>query len=164
MKKHMLAKRMGAIALCAVLSTGLLSATAAAQGKDVTAYLSPDLSIVVDGSYRTFYNAVGQEVHPILYGGTTYLPIRAIGELMGKNVNWSQSTLTVSLAGDRPNGSVTGTPDSAAKAQTVQAAIRRTLPFWWTMSVRPSLTPTAIPYTPCFTAARSICRCGASAS
>ena len=46
MKKHMLAKRMGAIALCAVLSTGLLSATAAAQGKDVTAYLSPDLSIV----------------------------------------------------------------------------------------------------------------------
>ena len=44
MKKHMLAKRMGAIALCAVLSTGLLSATAAAQGKDVTAYLSPDLS------------------------------------------------------------------------------------------------------------------------
>ena len=117
MKKHMLAKRMGAIALCAVLSTGLLSATAAAQGKDVTAYLSPDLSIVVDGSYRTFYNAVGQEVHPILYGGTTYLPIRAIGELMG-----------------------------------------------WTMSVRPSLTPTAIPYTPCFTAARSICRCGASAS
>lgn len=158
MKKHMLAKRMGAIALCAVLSTGLLSATAAAQGKDVTAYLSPDLSIVVDGSYRTFYNAVGQEVHPILYGGTTYLPIRAIGELMGKNVNWSQSTLTVSLAGDRPNGSVTGTPDSAAKAQTVQAAIR---PFWWTMSVRPSLTPTAIPYTPCFTAARSICRCGA---
>ena len=72
MKKHMLAKRMGAIALCAVLSTGLLSATAAAQGKDVTAYLSPDLSIVVDGSYRTFYNAVGQEVHPILYGGTTY--------------------------------------------------------------------------------------------
>ena len=79
---------------------------------------------MVDGSYRTFYNAVGQEVHPILYGGTTYLPIRAIGELMGKNVNWSQSTLTVSLAGDRPNGSVTGTPDSAAKAQTVQAAIR----------------------------------------
>ena len=72
MKKHMLAKRMGAIALCAVLSTGLLSATAAAQGKDVTAYLSPDLSIVVDGSYRTFYNAVGQEVHPILYGGTTH--------------------------------------------------------------------------------------------
>ena len=39
MKKHMLAKRMGAIALCAVLSTGLLSATAAAQGKDVTALM-----------------------------------------------------------------------------------------------------------------------------
>ena len=124
MKKHMLAKRMGAIALCAVLSTGLLSATAAAQGKDVTAYLSPDLSIVVDGSYRTFYNAVGQEVHPILYGGTTYLPIPALGELMGKKVNRSHTTQTVSQAGDPPNGSVTGTPDSAAKAQTVQAAIR----------------------------------------
>ena len=79
MKKHMLAKRMGAIALCAVLSTGLLSATAAAQGKDVTAYLSPDLSIVVDGSYRTFYNAVGQEVHPILMGAPPTCPSGPLG-------------------------------------------------------------------------------------
>ena len=161
MKKHMLAKRMGAIALCAVLSTGLLSATAAAQGKDVTAYLSPDLSIVVDGSYRTFYNAVGQEVHPILYGGTTYLPIRAIGELMGKNVNWSQSTLTVSLAGDRPNGSVTGTPDSAAKAQTVQAAIRPDITILVDHVRQTFADANGDTVYPCFTAARSICRCGA---
>lgn len=79
MKKHMLAKRMGAIALCAVLSTGLLSATAAAQGKDVTAYLSPDLSIVVDGSYRTFYNAVGQEVHPSFMGAPPTCPSGPLG-------------------------------------------------------------------------------------
>lgn len=79
MKKHMLAKRMGAIALCAVLSTGLLSATAAAQGKDVTAYLSPDLSIVVDGSYRTFYNAVGQEVTPSFMGAPPTCPSGPLG-------------------------------------------------------------------------------------
>ena len=79
MKKHMLAKRMGAIALCAVLSTGLLSATSAAQGKDVTAYLSPDLSIVVDGSYRTFYNAVARKSTPSFMGAPPTCPSGPLG-------------------------------------------------------------------------------------
>ena len=123
MKRNSIAKRAGALVLCAALTAGSMAVAAgAAQSSSVTAQLSPNISIVVDGTERTFYNVSGQEVHPITYNGTTYLPIRSIGELMGKNVNWDQNTLTVTLSGQR-TGTVSGTPDSAAVTQQVTAQL-----------------------------------------
>lgn len=117
MKNNVIARRASALALCAVLAAGSLTIAAGAVSS-VTAQLSPGISIVVDGAERTFYNANGAEVHPITYNGTTYLPIRSIGELMGRNVNWDQSTLTVSISGQRTD-SVSGTPDRAAASQQI---------------------------------------------
>lgn len=122
MNWNKITKRAGALALCATLAVGSFALPAGAAG--VTAQLSPNISIVVDGAARTFYNATGSEVHPIVYNGTTYLPIRAIGELMGKNVNWDQSSLTVSISGTRTAGAVSGTPDTAAVTQNVTGDIR----------------------------------------
>ena len=84
--------------LCALLAAVVLGGRGRAAAT-VTARLRPDITIVIDGSERAFYNAGGQQVHPILYDGTTYLPVRAIGELMGKNVDWNQATQTVTLSG-----------------------------------------------------------------
>lgn len=122
MNWNKITKRAGALALCATLAVGSFALPAGAAG--VTAQLSPNISIVVDGAARTFYNATGSEVYPIVYNGTTYLPIRAIGELMGKNVNWDQSSLTVSISGTRTAGAVSGTPDTAAVTQNVTGDIR----------------------------------------
>ena len=123
MKKNSIAKRVGALALCASLTAGALMVAAGAASTNVTAQISPNISVVVDGAYQTFYNAAGQEVQPIAYNGTTYLPIRAIGELMGKNVNWDQVNMTVTLGGTRTTGTVAGTPDNSAKTQNVTASI-----------------------------------------
>lgn len=125
-KKKWLRKPIVFVLFCAILIVGLLAGGAAASTNvtSVTAQLRPDLTILVDGISQTFYNAQGGEVHPILYKGTTYLPIRAIGELMGKNVNWDQNTHTVTLSGTRSSGSVAGTMDTAAKIQDVTVQIR----------------------------------------
>ena len=124
MKRNSIAKRVGALVLCAALIAGSLAVAAgAAQSSSVTAQLSPNISIVVDGTERTFYNVSGQEVHPITYNGTTYLPIRSIGELMGKNVNWDQSTLTVSLTSPRTADAASGTPDGSASARQIAAEL-----------------------------------------
>ena len=124
MKNNSIAKRVGALVLCAALAAGSLAVAAgAAQASSVTAQLSPNISIVVDGTARTFYNAAGAEVHPITYNGTTYLPIRSIGELMGKNVNWDQSTLTVSLTSPRTADAASGTPDGSASARQIAAEL-----------------------------------------
>ncbi len=109
---------------CLAMLVVLMMGAHAATVTNITAQLRPGVSISVDGTWRNFYNVSGQEVHPIFYSGTHYLPVRAIGELMGKNVNWDQSTLTVTLSGTRTTPAVTGTPDPATAEQNITAQLR----------------------------------------
>ena len=119
MKKNRLIKTTAcAMALSAALTVSAFAAT------NVTATLRPDVTVRIDGVTCDFYNAQGKEVHPILYNGTTYIPLRAVGELMGKNVNWDGTTGTASLGGTRTTGNVTGTPDTAAKRTDVTFTLR----------------------------------------
>ena len=111
-----------AAVLCCVLLGALTGGARAASA--VAAELRPDMTIIIDGVQRDFYNAGGQEVHPILYSGTTYLPVRAIGELMGKNVDWNQTTKTVTLSGTRTTPAAAGTPDASAAVQEITAELR----------------------------------------
>lgn len=109
--------------LCAVLLLGPLTESARAVSS-VTAQLRPDFTIIIDGSQRIFYNVAGQQVHPLSYQDTTYLPVRAIGELMGKTVSWNPDTKTVDLSGVRTGGETTGTPDPAPAVKSVTAELR----------------------------------------
>ena len=119
MKKNRLIQTTAcAMALSAALTVSAFAAT------NVTATLRPDVTVRIDGVTCDFYNAQGKEVHPILYNGTTYIPLRAVGELMGKNVNWDGTTGTASLGGTRTTGNVTGTPDTAAKRTDVTFTLR----------------------------------------
>ena len=108
---------------CAMALSAALTVSAFAATK-VTATLRPDVTVRIDGVTCDFYNAQGKEVHPIIYNGTTYIPLRAVGELMGKNVNWDGTTGTASLGGTRTTGNVTGTPDTAAKRTDVTFTLR----------------------------------------
>lgn len=125
MKKNWKKKSLIALVVAVALMVGMFCIPAYAASYDtITAQLSPHYTIVVDGVERTFYNVEGEEVHPIVYQGTTYLPLRAIGELMDKNVNWDQSTKTATLSGSR-GGSVTkGTPDRNAVKKNITATLR----------------------------------------
>lgn len=114
MKKQIFAAALSAVILCGT----------AAAGWSASAELRPDIDVVIDGTERTFYNASGTEVHPISYQDTTYLPVRAIGELMGKNVNWDPTTQTVSIGGTRVTGTTSGTLDRNARADDITLTVR----------------------------------------
>ena len=119
-------KRQWALALCLLAILGLLAVNAAAAPalSQVTVEVRPSVSILVDGTERTFYDAAGKEVHAIYSNGTHYLPVRAIGELMGKNVNWDSKTRTISLTSPRTAAAAAGTPDTDAKESSVTAQLR----------------------------------------
>lgn len=109
--------------LCFAMLLNPLAGNARAAS-DVTARLRPDVTIIIDGSKRIFYNVSGQQVHPLSYAGTTYLPLRAIGELMGKVVTWNQDTKTATLSGARTDAPTAGKPDTKARPRDVTAALR----------------------------------------
>lgn len=125
-------KRIGALALgAALLLTSLTVGAGAAEVTSVTMEMRPNVTILVDGAERTFYNAQGQEVHPLYYQGTHYLPVRAIGELMGKTVSWNGATRTITLTGDSlvtdadtfgPGGAASGTTTGGNSGNTSTSA------------------------------------------
>ena len=74
------------MALSVALTVSAFAAT------NVTATLRPEYHIVIEGTERTFTNANGTKVDPAIYNGSIYLPLRAIGEIMGKSVSWDGTT------------------------------------------------------------------------
>ena len=112
--------------ICTMTLAALLCGAAGAAGTPyyAQARLRPDVPVRIGGIVQTFYDAQGNEVHPLNYGGTTYVPIRAVGELMGKNVNWDAANLTATIGGERTTPATQGTPDTTAVAQNITVLIR----------------------------------------
>ena len=82
------------LALCCALlfSSGVLAAGSVKKTIEVT---YRDIKLVVDGVPVTPKDANGSVVEPFIYNGTTYLPVRAVGEALGKTVSWDGATSTV---------------------------------------------------------------------
>lgn len=91
-------KIVGILLACAVFVGGAATAVAAGVVQDITAQIRPDFTIVIDGVERSFSDVNGNIVYPVYYNGTTYLPVRAIGGIMGKEVGWDGNTKTVTLS------------------------------------------------------------------
>ncbi|MGN1097552.1 MAG: stalk domain-containing protein [Clostridia bacterium] len=64
------------------------------------AFAEGEISIYIDGKQLVATDVNGTVVYPILKDGTTYLPVRAVGEAFGKDVEWDGETNTV-YVGDK---------------------------------------------------------------
>lgn len=51
-----------------------------------------DIKIYINNSLTAPKDGNGNPVEPFIYNGTTYLPLRAIAEALGKEVTWDGST------------------------------------------------------------------------
>ena len=70
------------------------------KAKNISVQVRKDFTIVIDGKEETFKTSAGKRIYPLLYDGSTYLPLRAIGQIMDKTVEWDNDTKTVTLTSD----------------------------------------------------------------
>jgi hypothetical protein len=95
-------KKFVIVALAFVLLLMLLvSPGLADSGKKNIEATFNNIQLVIDGTKIVPKDANGNIVEPFIYNGSTYLPVRAVGEAIGKTVEWDPATQTVYL-GEKP--------------------------------------------------------------
>ncbi len=69
----------------------------AKQVSETISVIYDNIKILIDGKEYQPTDASGNTVEPFIYNGTTYLPVRAIGNAFNKDVNWDAENNTVIL-------------------------------------------------------------------
>ena len=77
--------------VCAAIIIGMAPVAIAKVSQENISVNYNNIKIVVDGA-----ELVTQK-EPFIYEGITYLPVRAVGEAVGKDVGWDGATQTVTL-------------------------------------------------------------------
>ena len=94
---------LGGVITCFLVCLMVVPGFAATVAKTITVYTG--ITLYYDGVEVTPKDAGGNRVEPFLYKGTTYLPVRAVSDLLGVDIHWDGATQSVYL-GDMP-GKVT---------------------------------------------------------
>ncbi len=71
--------------------------TSAPKPSMSSAYLRSDILVMYDFEIQNFKDVNGDTVYPIIYNGSTYLPIRSISKLMNAPIDWDGATKTIAI-------------------------------------------------------------------
>lgn len=85
----------GQFGTCFAMETVPLKTVSDAKNKNVFAYPRSDVKVRMDDKLYIFYDANGNRVYPLFYGGTAYLPIRGMASMLDKNIDWEQANRTI---------------------------------------------------------------------
>lgn len=86
----------GMLTMALILALGI-PALAAGNIRSLQNVTVGGIHIVIDGQELHPTDVNGNPVDPFVYNGTTYLPIRAVANALGKAVSWDGPTYTVYL-------------------------------------------------------------------
>lgn len=81
----------------AMLFALVIPAVAAGSTQTLKDVMVGGIRIVIDGQELHPTDAGGNPVNPMIYNGTTYLPVRAVASALGKAVYWDGPSYTVYL-------------------------------------------------------------------
>ncbi len=85
------------------LTVGIIlgSVTTVTAGTWISAYRNTEMKIKYNGQTQTFVDPASGEIQtPLMYNDRTYLPVRAVAEMLGINVDYDGNTQTVILKTD----------------------------------------------------------------
>ena len=86
------------LSILLAFSVGVASSQAINETIEVV--LARDISFELDGEPHVFRDPDGQTQYPLIYEGSSYLPVRSIAEAAGVEVDWDGNTRTIILNRD----------------------------------------------------------------
>jgi len=107
----------GVIVMTLVFSMSI-STYALIGSKSITASYN-NIKIYIDQKLITPKDVKGNIVEPFIYNGTTYLPVRAVGEAFGKSVSWDGKTNSV-YVGTQPGAATSYSRNNPAPINVAQ--------------------------------------------
>ena len=91
-------KKSTSIKVFALVIVLLSTAVFASGSSQIQATLSPHVRVELDGVEQVMFDVNGNVVYPIVYNGTTYLPVRAISGMLDLPIEWVAVTNTVKIS------------------------------------------------------------------
>lgn len=104
------------------------SATQALTPKKIVVYLKPDFTVQWNGVTQMFKNEQGAAVYPLVYNGSTYLPVRSISVLMKEPIEYSYRAQTIYIGKTLSNPSKLGVTIPTGAAMAVPSGTALSLP------------------------------------
>lgn len=101
------------IYIAAMALTGSAGVYASSTLESITASLNHSLNIEISGKAYKPTGPNGESLSPIVYQGTTYLPVRSISEALNTDVNYDSSNNKI-LITPKSSASATSKPASAS--------------------------------------------------
>ena len=116
--------RRGIVVLCvAVLLLCAVSAQDAGRTLAEDVLLLPTRKIVYNDVEQIMHDADGARVYPISCGDTTYLPVRAVCNMLGIDIEWNGDTDTVDIRKNSADGAQEPKVEHAEAAELIYSAV-----------------------------------------
>ena len=93
--------------ICALLGLSLVCGTGMVTAYSGSRNVKADyrnIQISYNGVTKTVTDEVGNVVEPFAINGTTYVPLRGVGQILGVSASWDPATSTVRLTGGQQAG------------------------------------------------------------
>jgi hypothetical protein len=91
-----------AVSLLATATLGMgigIGAYAQSNIETIQAFINHEIKFTLNGQTWAPKDPDGKQLSPIIYEGSSYVPLRAVGEVSGLKVNWNDATKTIELQG-----------------------------------------------------------------
>lgn len=96
-----------------------VGAAAASGNETISALLNREITVNYNGVKQSFTDTSGNAVYPISYNGSTYLPVRAVSNLLGLPIAYDAPTNTINMGStDRQPTNVTSLKNSGGNDYT----------------------------------------------
>ncbi|GMQ57698.1 hypothetical protein AN1V17_20930 [Vallitalea sediminicola] len=88
------ARVLASVILILTLSTSL---SASSLIRDISGKENKGIKITYNNQVQNLKDGHGNDVYPVIINGSTYLPVRAIADMMGADITWDGQTKTISI-------------------------------------------------------------------